>query len=118
MTKPTLIPYSFLMTENQSQELKNLYESLGCQTPTEFFNKMIEFGKVIAKMHQQQWDCVLIDKKETEIIRNPETEEVIMLFKNKKSYDFVTDEINDIMNLKRQIAATNAFGLPIDNYQE
>lgn len=114
MTKQNLIPYSFLMTEKQNEELKNLYESLNCQNITEFFNKMIEFSKVISKMHQQNWDCILIDKKEMELIPNPKTQEVIMLFKNKASYDFITKDVNDIMELKRQIANTNNFGLPID----
>jgi len=116
-TKPNLVPYSFLMTESQDGELKRLYQSLGCQSPTEFFNKMIEFGKVISKMHQQDWDCVLINKKETKLVQNPETKEVIMLLKSKESYDFVTEEVNDIMGLKRQIANTNGFGLPTDAFK-
>jgi len=115
-TKQNLVPYSFLMTENQDGELKKLYQSLECQNTTEFFNKMIEFGKIIAKMHQQDWDCLLIDKKETKLIQNPETKEVILLFKSKESYDFVTEEVNDIMGLKRQIANSNGFGKPTDGF--
>lgn len=117
MTKEDLIPYYFLMTKDQSEELKELYKSLDCETATEFFTKMIEFGKVISKMHQQDWEFLLIDKKEMEVITNPKTHQVMMLFNSKKSYDVVTNDIKEIMDLKKQISITNNFGQPISNYK-
>lgn len=111
----SLIKHTFFLTDKQQADLLEQAEMIGVNTVADFIDKAIYLAKIYAKANKDGHEFLVVERKEVEILEDEEANK-IALVGPKESFVFITDKLNEAMQIHKQIQGTNSFGMPIDEW--
>lgn len=88
---------------------------MGVETVADLIDKAIHLAKIYAKAVRDGHEFVVVERKEVELMED-EAADRIALVGPKKCIVFVTEKLNEAMQIHKQIQGTNKFGFPVDGF--
>lgn len=110
-----MVYHTLTMTEKQEKLMLETAKRFGCDNVLDFINKSIELSSFVSEITSDGFDIYAVDPKNTKVYKKEK--QTMILAENSKSIVSINHHIDNITMIKKQIKATNAFGLPIDSIE-
>lgn len=107
-------------TDGQMEALEELATKMNCADVPTLFDKCLELALYFAETEAlKDKEILVINRSETKRIKSGDNKDkrTVMVFDRPSSCIKLTTEIEERMNLRKKIAATNAFNYPLEPYK-
>lgn len=102
-----------VLNKPQTDTLESLRKKLKCASMHELFVKLIEAGQFLTRIETGEMNLYAVPKENVEVLEDNETDELILLVKNKKTLINVTKDIEDILKIKNETNTMESLFIPI-----